>query len=127
MAVIVDTSVWSLALRRRRRDLSPAQREGELLLRDMIVTGEALLLGVVRQELLTGLGPSAFDAVRDHLQWFNDDPPGSDDYERAASFANTCTRAGIAATTVDMLICSFAAGRAYSIFAVDSDFGHYAR
>ena len=54
--VIVDTSVWSLALRRRnRRHLSATQRTNVLALQDMIVDGRAILLGIVRQELLTGI------------------------------------------------------------------------
>lgn len=76
MRVIVDTSVWSLALRRQRKDLSPQQKSLVLLLRDLIVIGDAILLGVVRQELLTGMASQvAFDTVRQQLHDFDDMPP----------------------------------------------------
>jgi predicted nucleic acid-binding protein len=128
MRVVVDTSVWSLALRRQRRDLTPAQRGLSLLLRDLIVDGDAVLLGVVRMELLTGIAPQqAFDAIRQHLRAFDDEVPDVEDYERGAAYGNECARAGIAATTVDMLICAFAAGRDLPILTTDADFDRYAR
>jgi hypothetical protein len=126
--VIVDTSVWSLALRRQRKDLSPQQKSLVLLLRDLIVIGDAILLGVVRQELLTGMASQvAFDTVRQQLHDFDDMPPDIDDYERAAGSANACALHGISASIADMLICSVAAGRDLPILTTDSDFKRYAR
>jgi predicted nucleic acid-binding protein len=128
MRVVVDTSVWSLALRRQRRNLTPPQRAIGLLLRDLIIEGDAILLGVVRQELLTGITVlETFEAIRHHLRSFDDDVPDVDDYERAAGFGNACTRAGISATTVDMLICAVASGRDLPILTTDDDFDRYAQ
>jgi predicted nucleic acid-binding protein len=127
MRVIVDTSVWSLALRRRRRDLAPPERAMTLLLRDMIVEGDAVLLGVVRQEVLTGIPPGTFEGLRDHLRGIDDEPPGVEDYERASDFANICIRAGVATSAIDMLICAVASGRDLPILTTDQDFLRYAR
>lgn len=128
MRVIVDTSVWSLALRRRRKDLSPRQRATVLLLREMIVQGDAVLLGIVRQELLTGVtSEDAFEAMRQHLHEFDDLPPDIDDYERAASAANECARQGLSTTTADMLIWAIAGGRDLPILTLDRDFERYAK
>jgi predicted nucleic acid-binding protein len=124
--IIVDTSVWSLALRRRPKAVSSAERALSHLLRDMIIDGHVILIGVVRQELLTGINdPDAFENIRQYLHDFDDFPPDADDYERAAAFANQCQAAGIAATTVDMLLCSLAAGRELPILTTDRDFDHY--
>src|SRR6266567_4526131 len=110
--VVVDTSIWSLALRRRSKDLSPAQRALVLLLRDLIVAGKSVLLGAIRQEILTGIiEPEIFARIATHLRDFDDLIPDADDYERAATFANECTRRGIASTPIDMLLCAVAAGR----------------
>jgi predicted nucleic acid-binding protein len=126
--VVVDTSVWSLALRRRRKVLSPSERSLALLLRDLIVRGDAILLGLVRQELLTGItSPSAFENLRQQLHDFDDLAPDIDDFERAAFAANQCARNGVAGSTVDMLICAVALGRDLPILAVDADFARYAR
>ena len=128
MRVIVDTSVWSLALRRRRKNLSPRQRATVLLLHEMIVQGDAVLLGIVRQELLTGVtSEDAFEAMRQHLHEVDDLPPDIDDYERAASAANECARQGLSTTTADMLICAIAGGRDLPILTLDRDFGRYAK
>jgi hypothetical protein len=92
----------------------------------MIVDGRAILLGVVRQELLTGIADRhTFESVQAYLHEFDDLPPDTDDYERAALFTNQCLFKGVAATTVDMLICSIAAGRDVPIFTGDRDFERY--
>jgi predicted nucleic acid-binding protein len=127
--VVVDTVIWSLALRRRRpRDLSPGERQTARLVRDLIVAARAVLLGVVRQELLSGVdNPATFESLRSHLAEFGDDPPDVDDYERAAAFANACEAGGVAHSPTDMLVCAFAAGRDLPILTADADFVRYAR
>ena len=50
MKVLVDTSVWSLALRRNTAsEAMPIVNQ----LRDVIINGRAVLLGAVRQEVLS--------------------------------------------------------------------------
>jgi hypothetical protein len=128
LRVIVDTSVWSLALRRRAKNLSPSQKALTFLLRDLVIDGDAILLGIVRQELLTGIADArTFESLSEHLRQFDDLPPEADDYERGASFANRCVRSGIAPGTVDMLICAIAVGRDLPILTLDDDFPRYAK
>ncbi len=58
MKVLVDSSVWSLALRRREPEPTAMVRE----LRELIVEGRANLIGSVRQEILSGIRNSAAEA-----------------------------------------------------------------
>jgi len=52
MNVVVDTSVWSLALRRN----TPHNAISIVnILRDLIVDGRVVLLGVIGQEVLSGI------------------------------------------------------------------------
>jgi predicted nucleic acid-binding protein len=126
--VIVDTPVWSAALRRRRKNLSTRERSLVLYLRELIINGDAILLGSVRQELLTGIiDPDAFKLTRQRLRALDDLAPDTDDYERAAEYANQCARHGIAATTIAMLICAVAVGRGVRILTTDNDFARYAQ
>lgn len=127
MRVLIDTVVWSLALRRRPGDLSAAERAVVLTLRDVIRRGLAVLIGPVRQELLTGVtDPAAFDRLREYLRDFEDDALNTDDYEQAALCNNTCRSAGIAGSAVDYLLCAFALQRDLPIFTIDRDFPRYA-
>ena len=126
--VIVDTSIWSIALRRRGKDLSPAQRGLGLLLRDLIVAGDAVLLGAIRQEILTVIAETdRVVRLAERLRDIDDLAPDAEDYERAATFANECIRLGVANTPIDMLLCAVAAGRGLPILTVDLDFERYAR
>lgn len=52
MNVIVDTSVWSLALRRNTPNDAIAIVN---VLRDLIADGRVVLLGAIRQEVLSGV------------------------------------------------------------------------
>jgi predicted nucleic acid-binding protein len=126
--VIVDTPVWSMALRRRRKNLSAHEQSMVLHLRELIINGEAILLGSVRQELLTGIiDPETFKSTRQRLRALDDLAPDTDDYERAAEYVNHCARHGVAATTIDMLICAVAIGLGVPILTTDNDFVRYAR
>ena len=71
MKVLVDTSVWSLALRRRTERANAAVDE----LRSLIDEGRVAMLGIVRQELLSGIRTrEAFEQLRDHLRPFSENP-----------------------------------------------------
>lgn len=124
MNVIVDTSVWSLALRRRR---APDSSEA-LELAELIREGRAGVLGPVRQELLSGVSEQRqYETLRDYLRAFPDVPLGSDDYEEAAAFFNRCRSKGVQGSNTDFLICAAAARRKLGIFTTDADFVHFAR
>lgn len=128
MMVLVDTSIWSLALRRQSSDLSRAERMIANSFRELIHEGRVQLLGAVRQEILTGIRePSRFLKIRSELHEYEDVALASDDYENAASMNNLCRKSGIAATPIDMLICAVSQKRRWQIFSTDGDFVHYAK
>ena len=127
MRVVVDTPVWSLALRRKASDLAPGERRISQLLHQIIEEGRAQLLGPIRQELLSGLREDAqFRRLRDYLRDFPDTMLATADYEEAARASNQCRKAGIANTTVDMLICAVSLHHGWLIFSTDLDFVKYA-
>jgi predicted nucleic acid-binding protein len=125
--VLVDTSVWSLALRRSARQLNPAEKSQVAELAELINEGRAKLLGIVRQELLSGIKlQSQFSKLQEILRSFPDEPVSTTDHESAADFGNQCRSKGVAVSTVDMLICSVAHSRGWALFSTDPDFKRYA-
>jgi predicted nucleic acid-binding protein len=124
MNVIIDTSVWSLALRRQRTSPSAETRE----LAELVREGRAAMLGPVRQELLSGVRvEQQFETLRDHLRAFPDVLLVGEDYEEAAAFFNKCRAKGIQGSNTDYLICAAAARRGFAILTTDTDFAHFAR
>ena len=128
MKVLVDTPVWSLALRRKFGDLSLSERRVAESLTELIGAGRAELLGAVRQELLSGLREEEqFLRLCRYLRSSPDVTLSLEDYEDAAQASNRCRSGGIAASPVDLLICSVALRRNWQIFTTDGDFDHYAK
>ena len=71
MNVLVDTSVWSLALRRKPEDLGSAEKAIVAELRELIREGRARSFGLVRQELLSGIKTGEqFDKLKNVLRSF---------------------------------------------------------
>jgi predicted nucleic acid-binding protein len=125
---IVDTCVWSLALRRDRHDLSSDERAMVFELKDMIVAGRAAIIGPIRREILSGISTKKhFESLRLQLQPQIDLPLNTEIWERAAGFYNTCRAAGIAADAIDMTICAAADFHTASIFTTDPDFIRYVK
>jgi predicted nucleic acid-binding protein len=127
MLVLVDTPVWSLALRRTSTDLSPREQRLTAALQELIRDGRAQLLGPVRQELLSGIRQEAsFRRLRDQLRAFDEPRIESADYEEAAHINNQCRSRGIAGSAIDFLICAAASRRDWQVFTTDQDFTRYA-
>lgn len=127
MMVLVDTSVWSLALRRPAHRLSPAERAIVKELSELIDEGRAKMIGLIRQELLSGIKDSAqFEKLKTILRAYPDEPLEISDYEAAALASNQCRSEGIAVTAVDMLVGAVARSRGWSVFTTDPDFKHQA-
>ena len=124
MNVVVDTSVWSLALRRRAdvADIATAR------LARLVTDGRVLMLGPVRQELLSGIRErSTFDALRDRLRAFPDVELAAEDHEHAADFFNRCRGKGVQGSNTDFLICAVADRRGTTVLTTDRDFDAFAR
>jgi predicted nucleic acid-binding protein len=128
MMVLVDTPIWSLALRRHPSHPSADERLLTDSLRELIQAGRAQLLGAVRQEVLTGIREqSQFRKIRSELRAFEDVALTFQDYENAASMGNLCRQSGIATTAIDMLICAASQNRGWHVMSTDRDFVHYSK
>ena len=128
MQVLVDTTIWSLVLRRPKGRLSEDDDERIAAWRELVQDGRARLIGPIRQELLSGIRESAqFEKLRQQLRPFPDEVLTTADYEQAAHWSNECRRRGVAGSTVDFLICGVAMIRNWQIFTTDTDFRTYAR
>lgn len=123
MNVLVDTSVWSAALRRSTR--SPAS-ETAAELAELIRDGRAQIIGPIRQELLSGVkSAEQFQQLRERLRAFPDLDVETGDFEEAAELANRCRAKGVQGSSIDFLICAVALRRELSIFTTDRDFTHF--
>jgi predicted nucleic acid-binding protein len=126
--VLVDTPVWSAALRRAGIHLSPQQHNVCKSLEELVSQSRAELLAPVRQELLSGIREVAqFERIRRSLREFPDVLLRTEDFEEAARMCNLCRAKGVAGSSVDYLICATAARRGWSIFTLDQDFERYAK
>jgi predicted nucleic acid-binding protein len=128
VTVLVDTTIWSLALRRRAHQLSAEEKRLVASWTDLVNEGRAGLTGPVRQEVLSGIrSEEAFEALHEKLSFFRylENLPG--DYIRAARFFNLCRAHGIAGSHVDMLICAISYRYGVPIFTTDPDFAGYAK
>ena len=97
MMVLVDTPIWSLALRRRPKSLSLEQQALTQELADLIREGRAQLLGPIRQELLSGIRDDAqFRRLQQHLIACDDVHLSPGEYEQAARASNHCRSRGVA-------------------------------
>ncbi len=124
MKVLVDTSVWFLALRRSKKSAHPCIRELAFLIQDHRVE----MMGPIRQEILSGIRDvSQFRKLRRRLENFPDLPITTGDYITAAKYFNLCRSRGIQGSNTDFLICAVAARNKLSIYTTDKDFQQYAR
>ena len=121
MKVLVDTSVWSLSLRRKHTDkLSAEERRLIASLSEAINDGRVVMIGPIRQELLSGIKDQAqFDKLKGALQVFRDEPLDTFDYEEAARLYNVCRSRGVECGPVDILICAVAVRRKWKVLASD--------
>lgn len=124
MSVLVDTSVWSHALRRKRAGDARVQ---EALAR-LIDGYRVRIIGPIRQEILSGIPDKRqCENLRVRLQAFDDIPLERDHFERAAALYNDCRRRGIQGSHTDFLICAVALLHGLEIFTLDGDFRQYGR
>lgn len=127
MIVLVDSSAWSLFYRRSRAALDADGQAMRREVQELIGRGDALLLDVVRQELLTGiLHLEQFSILRDRLRGLVRVAASAADHERAAQFASEAIAAGVQGSPVDFLICAVAERVGVPILTLDRDFARYA-
>ncbi|MCL2464283.1 MAG: PIN domain-containing protein [Micrococcales bacterium] len=125
MTLLVDTSVWSLAL---RRDTPPNNPEVEALRRALAGAELVATTGLILQELLQGFTPVGVRAqIIEHFAALRLLQPDRDDHVAAADLKNTCRRAGVQIGTIDALIAQVAIRYDLTLLTTDQDFLHAAR
>lgn len=124
MSLLVDTSVWSLALRRDGPEDSP---EVEELRRALNGNNTVVTTGLILQELLQGfVSERAHKRIVDRFAYVPLIQPDRDDHVAAAGVRNTCRRAGVQVGTVDALIAQLAIRHGFTLLTTDKDFVHAA-
>jgi hypothetical protein len=124
MKVMVDTSVWSLALRHGDHCRIPYVKE----MRGLIQDHRVQMIGAIRQEILSGIrSESQFNNLKRHLDSFADIPILTEDYVEAARYFNLCRSKGIQGSNTDFLICSVSVRKELPIYTTDKDFELFAK
>jgi predicted nucleic acid-binding protein len=125
VSLFVDTSVWSLALRRDREGEDAHVSE----LRRALEQGQPVIsTGLVLQELLQGFaGPKAKEQILNSFSALPLLVPDREDYIAAAMLRNACRRAGVQAGTIDALIAQLCIRHDLPLLSTDADFTHIAQ
>lgn len=125
MSLFVDTSVWSLAL---RRDTPPDTPETQALARALADGTQVLTTGLVLQEVLQGVaGPKRRAALIDQFSSLSFLFPGKSDHIEAADLKNACRNAGVQVGTVDALLAQLCIRHRLTMLTADRDFLYMAR
>ncbi len=124
MNVLVDTSIWSVALRHSVAIEGAGEIKQQLY--SLIEDSRVAMIGPVRQELLSGVKSSSqFNLLKKRLEPFRDLILETEDYILAAKFFNRCRSNGIQGSHIDFLICAVSSGRKLPLYTVDKDFKQY--
>jgi len=122
VALLVDTSVWSLAM---RRDEQPNSPELKILVKALDSGEEIYSSGIILQELLQGFsGPKAATAIVDRFSSIPMLVPDTADHIEAAKIRNKSRRKGIQVGTIDALIAQLSLRYQLSLLTADKDFKH---
>lgn len=125
MTLLVDTSVWSLAL---RRDGSTNGPQVCVLMEALAGADSVVTTGLVLQELLQGFnGPRAAAAIIERFQALPLIHPDRQDHIAAAEVRNSCRRAGVQIGTIDALLIQLCGRHELTLLATDKDFTHAAQ
>ena len=120
MTVLVDTSVWSLALRRDAVDRCPEVEALRVALQD----GEPVVTtGLVLQELLQGFsGPRDRSRIIDRFGALPLISPDRQDHIDAAALRNLCRRSGLQVGTIDAILAQLCIRHDLTMLTTDKDF-----
>jgi len=125
LSFLVDTSVWSLLL---RRDRPPSVPQVDALI-DALETGNRVLCtGLILQELLQGFsGPKAKQQIVERFAAFPLLNPDREDHIAAAELRNLCRTRGVQAATIDALLAQLCIRHELTLLTTDVDFSHIAK
>ncbi len=120
MNLFVDTSVWSLAL---RRDTPTGGAEVAHLTEALEGGAQVFTTGLVLQELLQGFsGPRNREAI---IERFGSLPflvPDRRDHVEAADLRNQCRKQGLQVATIDALLAQLCIRHDLVMLTADKDF-----
>ena len=121
MKVLADTCAWSLLLRRKNKtNLSDDEQLMRTALSDAIQDGQVVIVGPIRQEVLSGIKDLAqFDKLRTALDAFPDEQIETLHYEEAARLFNLCRSRGVECGSTDILICAVAIQKRWTMLTND--------
>lgn len=126
MNFVVDTSVWSLVLRRPRVD--DANVHIQIFRTQLESNNRLFLIGNILQELLDGLrSPKQFDRLVQLLEPFPLLELDRSTYIAAAKLRTMCRANGVQASPVDFLIAAACSQHGYPLLTADQDFSRIAR
>ena len=128
MKVLVDTSIWSLAFRRKKE--SNFLRHTVIIneLKELIKETRAVIIGPIRQEILSGISDEKqYLTLKEKLETFDDVSINQSDFELAAELYNICRKKGIQGSHSDFLICAVALQNNFLVFTEDKDFDLYSK
>ncbi|TGM58574.1 PIN domain-containing protein [Leptospira adleri] len=120
MKLLVDTSVWSEALRRKGKTL----KSEETFLYQIIQNEDDIFVtGIILQEILTGIKePKIFSEIEEQFRYFNFISPSEKDHIEAAKLRNSLSKKGIVLATIDALIAQIAITHNLILVTYDNDF-----
>lgn len=122
MLVLVDTCIWSEALRRKKIYNFEIVNN----LKSLIDNNLAVITGSIRQEILSGIKDTKqFIELKRNLAFFRDLIPETKTHEYAAQIFNECKANGIQGSSIDFLICALSIEHKIPIFTTDKDFMRY--
>ena len=120
--ILVDTSVLSLAFRRRSRS-QPEPHPVQVFRRTVLEDTPLAIPGIVLQELLSGVRTDQQSRrLRSLLETFPILVAERQDHVLGAQISNACRRRGLSTSTVDCLIAALAVSRDAFLFTLDEDF-----
>jgi len=124
MRILVDTSVWSLALRKKDKTIEEESIISYFI--DIVRDLKLVIIGPIRQEILSGISNKIrFEDLKSKISVFEDFRVETNDYELAAQLYNECRSKGLQGSHIDFLICSVSINNQMSILTLDKDFEKY--
>ncbi len=122
--IIIDTTIWSKAYRRKKNTDEDRIVVDEL--HNILDLEAEVLIGAVRQELLSGISnKDVFNDLKIKLNGFNNYEAQLADHNAAAEYFNICSQNGIQGSQTDYLICAIANRYGFQIYTEDKDFSYY--
>ena len=124
MTLLVDTSVWSLAL---RRDIADTSKEVFALREALEGADSVVTTGLVLQELLQGFrGATDKESIIERFGALPLIQPDRQDHVAAAEVRNVCRRNGVQLGTIDALLIQLCGRYGMTLLSTDKDFANAA-